>query len=73
MRKLSRSSGKMRRSILTYGLCTQGPRLFLQTENTLYRCAFKEMKRAIAAAPDNQKTYLNGLLSQLESKHDINK
>ena len=35
--------------------------------------AVSEMKLAIAVAPDNQKTYLNGLLAQLESKHDINK
>jgi hypothetical protein len=35
--------------------------------------AVSEMKVAIAAAPDNQKTYLSGLLAQLESKHDINK
>lgn len=38
-----------------------------------YDDAANEMKLAIAAAPDSQKTYLNGLLSQLESKHDINK
>jgi tetratricopeptide (TPR) repeat protein len=34
--------------------------------------AAKEMKLAIAAAPDNQKTYLGGLEKQLEAKHDIN-
>jgi len=38
-----------------------------------YDDAANEMKLAIAAAPDSQKTYLNGLLAQLESKHDINK
>ncbi len=38
-----------------------------------YDDAAKEMKLAIAAAPDSQKTYLDGLLSQLESKQDINK
>lgn len=38
-----------------------------------YDEAANEMKLAIAAAPDSQKTYMNGLLSQLESKHDINK
>lgn len=38
-----------------------------------YDEAVNEMKLAISAAPDNQKTYLNGLLAQLESKHDINK
>jgi tetratricopeptide (TPR) repeat protein len=34
--------------------------------------AAKEMKLAIAAAPDNQKAYLGGLEKQLEAKHDIN-
>jgi hypothetical protein len=38
-----------------------------------YDDAAKEMKLAIAAAPDSQKTYLDALLSQLESKQDINK
>jgi len=38
-----------------------------------YDDAASEMKLAIAAAPDSQKTYLNGLLAQLDSKHDINK
>jgi hypothetical protein len=33
----------------------------------------KEMKLALAAAPDNQKTYLNGLVAKLEAKQDINK
>ncbi len=32
----------------------------------------KEMKLAIAAAPDNQKSYLDGLKRQLESRQDIN-
>lgn len=32
----------------------------------------KEMKLAIAAAPDNQKSYLDGLERQLESRQDIN-
>jgi tetratricopeptide (TPR) repeat protein len=34
--------------------------------------AAKEMKLAKTAAPDNQKSYLDGLVTQLESKHDIN-
>jgi hypothetical protein len=35
--------------------------------------AVKEMKLALAAAPDNQKTYINGLVTRLEAKQDINK
>jgi hypothetical protein len=31
------------------------------------------MKLAIAVAPDNQKTYLDGLVTKLQSKQDINK
>ena len=34
--------------------------------------ATKEMKLALAAAPDNQKAYIGGLEKQLEDKHDIN-
>ncbi|MGA2419631.1 MAG: hypothetical protein ABSG69_06065, partial [Candidatus Acidiferrum sp.] len=34
--------------------------------------ATKEMKLAIAAAPDNQKSYLDGLEKQLEAKQSIN-
>jgi tetratricopeptide (TPR) repeat protein len=34
--------------------------------------ATKEMKLALAAAPDNQKSYLDGLVRQLEAKQDIN-
>jgi hypothetical protein len=34
--------------------------------------AAKEMKLGIAVAPDNQKSYLDGLEKQLEAKHDIN-
>jgi hypothetical protein len=34
--------------------------------------ATKEMKVAIAAAPDDQKNYLDGLLKRLEDKQDIN-
>jgi hypothetical protein len=34
--------------------------------------AAKEMKLAIVAAPDNQKSYLDGMLRQLEAKQDIN-
>jgi tetratricopeptide (TPR) repeat protein len=34
--------------------------------------AAKEMKLALAAAPDNQKVYLDGLVKQLEAKKDIN-
>jgi tetratricopeptide (TPR) repeat protein len=35
--------------------------------------AVKEMKLAISVAPDNQKTYLDGLVTQLQAKRDINK
>jgi tetratricopeptide (TPR) repeat protein len=34
--------------------------------------AVKEMKLALAAAPDNQKSYVDGLVKQLEAKQDIN-
>ncbi len=34
--------------------------------------AAKEMKMAVAAAPDNQKSYLDGMMRQLEAKQDIN-
>jgi tetratricopeptide (TPR) repeat protein len=34
--------------------------------------AAKEMKLALAGAPDNQKSYVDGLVKQLESKKDIN-
>ena len=34
--------------------------------------AAKEMKTALASAPDNQKTYVDGLVKQLEAKQDIN-
>ena len=34
--------------------------------------ATKEMRLALAGAPDNQKSYLDGLVRQLESKQDIN-
>ncbi len=34
--------------------------------------AAKEMKVALAAAPDGQKSYLDGLVRQLEAKQDIN-
>ena len=34
--------------------------------------AAKEMKVALAGAPDNQKTYVDGLVKKLESKQDIN-
>ena len=35
--------------------------------------AAKEMKLAVAAAPDSQKVYLGGLAKRLEGKEDINK
>jgi hypothetical protein len=35
--------------------------------------AAKEMKTALAGAPENQKTYVAGLVKRLESKQDINK
>ncbi len=34
--------------------------------------AAKEMKLALAGAPDNQKSYVDGLVRQLEAKQDIN-
>jgi tetratricopeptide (TPR) repeat protein len=34
--------------------------------------AAKEMKLALAGAPDNQKSYVDGLVKKLESKQDIN-
>ena len=34
--------------------------------------AAKEMKIALAGAPDNQKTYVDGLVKKLEAKQDIN-
>ncbi|HTF45657.1 MAG TPA: DUF2911 domain-containing protein [Terriglobales bacterium] len=34
--------------------------------------ATKEMKAALAAAPDDQKSYLDGLVRQLEAQQDIN-
>lgn len=34
--------------------------------------AAKEMKLALEGAPDNQKTYVDGLVKRLESKQDIN-
>jgi len=34
--------------------------------------ATKEMKLALAAAPDNQKVYVGGLVKKLEAKQDIN-
>ena len=38
-----------------------------------YDNAAKEMKLALAGAPDQQKTYVAGLVKRLESKDDINK
>jgi hypothetical protein len=35
--------------------------------------AAKEMKIALASAPDNQKSYVEGLVKRLEAKEDINK
>jgi len=37
-----------------------------------YDDAAKEMKLALAGAPDNQKTYVGGLVKKLEAKQDIN-
>ena len=37
-----------------------------------YDDAAKEMKVALASAPDNQKTYVDGLVKKLEAKQDIN-
>ena len=37
-----------------------------------YDDAAKEMKLALAAAPDNQKVYVDGLVKKLEAKQDIN-
>ena len=33
---------------------------------------FVEMKLALAGAPENQKTYVDGLVKKLEAKQDIN-
>jgi len=38
-----------------------------------YSDATKQMKLALAGAPDNQKTYIEGLVKRLEAKDDINK
>lgn len=38
-----------------------------------FAAAAKEMKLALAGAPDNQKTYVEGLVKRLEAKEDINK
>jgi Flp pilus assembly protein TadD len=35
--------------------------------------AAKEMKVALSGAPDQQKTYVEGLVKRLEAKQDINK
>ena len=35
--------------------------------------AAKEMKVALTGAPDNQKSYVDGLVRQLEAKQDINR
>ena len=37
-----------------------------------YDDAAKEMKLALAAAPDNQKNYVDGLVKKLEARQDIN-
>ncbi|MGB9197510.1 MAG: DUF2911 domain-containing protein, partial [Terriglobales bacterium] len=37
-----------------------------------YDDAAKEMKLALASAPDNQKTYVDGLVKKLEARQDIN-
>lgn len=37
-----------------------------------YDDAAKEMKLALAGAPENQKTYVDGLVKKLEAKQDIN-
>jgi len=37
-----------------------------------YDDAAKEMKLALAGAPENQKTYVGGLVKKLEAKQDIN-
>jgi hypothetical protein len=34
--------------------------------------AVKEMKVALAAAPDNQKVYIDGLVTRLQAKENIN-
>ncbi len=38
-----------------------------------FQNAAKEMKIALAGAPDNQKSYVEGLVKRLEAKEDINK
>ena len=37
-----------------------------------FKDAAMEMKIALAGAPDSQKSYLDGLVRQLEAKQDIN-
>ena len=37
-----------------------------------YDDAAKEMKLALAAAPENQKNYVDGLVKKLEARQDIN-
>ena len=44
----------------------------MYSEQSKFDDATKEMKVALADAPDNQKTYLDGLEKRLESKQDIN-
>jgi tetratricopeptide (TPR) repeat protein len=38
-----------------------------------FQTATKEMKMALAGAPDNQKSYVEGLVKRLEASQDINK
>src|SRR4029077_4189221 len=38
-----------------------------------FQNAAKEMRIALAGAPDNQKSYVEGLVKRLEAKQDINK
>ena len=45
----------------------------IYSANGDYDNAAKEMKLALAGAPDQQKVYVEGLVKKLESKQDINK
>ena len=61
----------MPRSILTSGSCIPGLARMYSAQGK-FDDAAKEMKLALAAAPANQKVYLDGLVKRLEAKQDIN-
>jgi hypothetical protein len=70
-KKRSRSSARTRRNIPTSGSCIRGWPASTVPQGK-FDDAAKEMKLALAGAPDNQKTYVDGLVKRLESKQDIN-